>query len=48
MSFQQTTLSRYEEEKRELHHMIETLRDTADKCGKLNVRLEEELEAKVG
>ena len=42
-----STVSRYEEEKKELISLIETLRDTSSKCSKLNNKLEEELAVKV-
>ena len=40
-------MSRYEDDKRELNNLIETLRDTNEKGGKLNLKLEEELLDKV-
>ena len=42
-----SVISRCEDDKRELSNLVETLRDTNEKGGKLNLKLEEELLDKV-
>ena len=45
---QKSMISRSEDDKRELSNLLEALRDTNEKCGKLNSKLEEEIIDKVG
>ena len=45
---QKSMISRSEDDKRELSNLLEALRGTNEKCGKLNSKLEEEILDKVG
>ena len=44
---QKSVISKCEDDKRELSTLVDTLRDTNEKCNKLNTKLEEELQNKV-
>ena len=39
--------ARLEDDKKELSLLVESLRDTTDKCGKLNAKLEDDIREKV-